>query len=199
MIENYEKYLEYLNGKLGEFFEKQKDYIKCQKGCAKCCKNAEFPFSFLEFKYLMQGFMTLEKEKQDLIEDNIFKIIEDKKIFTGKKFSYDCPFLIDDVCSVYKYRGIVCRTFGLLIPDSNDADNTKIPFCYKEGLNYSNVFDEEMNTLSTKKFEELGFKTPPLGFNVSHTYLTSEYFETNYNLKFGAKNILIDWFIILNS
>ena len=199
MIENYENYLEYLSNILSKFFEKQKEYIKCQKGCAKCCKNAQFPFSQLEFEYLMLGFSSLEKETQDIIERNIAKVIQDRKNFKGEKFSYNCPFLINESCSLYKYRGIVCRTFGLLIPDSQDENNTKIPFCYKYGLNYSMVVDEKTNTLSTKKYEQLGYKEQPLGFNISHTRLTNEYFEEKYKIKFGEKNMLIDWFIILNS
>ena len=195
MFKNYELYLAFLNEKLHGFFEKQKEYIKCQKGCAKCCKGAEYPFSLLEFQYLLQGFCNLDKETQNVIDRKIDKIIQEKKAYKGEKFSYDCPFLIDDACSVYNNRGIVCRAFGLLVPDDKDTENTKIPFCYKYGLNYANVYDEERNTLSTKKFEEGGYKIPPLGFNVSHTSLTNHYFEDAFNIKFGKKQTLINWLI----
>ena len=146
MIENYEKYLVFLNNKLTGFFDKQKPYIKCQKGCAKCCKNAEFPYSFMEFKYLLTGFMDLDKQIQDIVEENIKNTVEQKESFTGKTFFYDCPFLINDACCVYDYRGIVCRTFGLMAINKDKNGNTKAPFCIHEGLNYSMVFDEKINT-----------------------------------------------------
>ena len=56
-MENYLKYLEFIDSKLHKFFERQKDYIFCKKGCAKCCKNAEFPYSLIELKYLLTGFL----------------------------------------------------------------------------------------------------------------------------------------------
>ena len=193
MFENYEKYLAFINGKLESFFERQKPYIKCHKGCAKCCKNAEFPYSKTEFKYLLSGFLTLDKEIQDKIEIKIKETAEKKKKFKGDKFLYDCPFLINDVCSVYAYRGVVCRAFGLL--ESRENDNSKIPFCAYEGLKYSNVLDVEKKMITDEKFKALGIEQEPVSFNVSYKFLTDEAFENKYNFKFEEKKVLIDWFI----
>ncbi len=55
MLENYVTYLNFLSGKFTKFFEKQKPFIFCKKGCGKCCKNAEFPYSQIEAEYLMFG------------------------------------------------------------------------------------------------------------------------------------------------
>ena len=52
-FENYEKYLKFVQEKLNKFFEAQSPYISCKKGCAFCCKNAQFPYSELEFNYLV--------------------------------------------------------------------------------------------------------------------------------------------------
>ncbi len=195
MIENYENYLSFLNGKLSNFFERQREYIKCKKGCALCCKNAEFPYSLLEFKYLLTGFMNLDKEKQDIIERQLERVAEAKKNFKGQKFLYDCPFLIDDVCSLYEYRGIVCRTFGLLSQKKGEYDTAKVPFCVHKGLNYSMVLDEKTNKLSPEKYKALGFREEPLGFNIHYEFLTDEAFEKKFNFKFGEKRPLIDWFL----
>ena len=192
MTENYQKYISYLNGKISNFFEQQKDYIKCSKGCAKCCKNGEYPFSEAEFRYLLQGFVELDKKTQDIIEKNIVNVIEEKKKKNSEKFIYDCPFLVDNLCSVYDYRGIICRTFGLI--ENEEDDNIKVPFCSNEGLNYSNVLDKETNQLSTEIFEKSGLKTEPLGFNINYDFLTSEKFEKQFNINFGDKKPLIDWF-----
>ncbi len=193
MIDNYFKYLIFLNNKLQGFFQKQKPYIKCFKGCDKCCKNAEFPYSKMEFKYLLCGFLSLDKEIQDKIEYNISKTVEAKKKFKGTKFLYDCPFLIDGCCSVYKFRGIVCRTFGLI---TNVKDGkSKIPFCAYHGLNYSNVLDKEKSILSSEIFKTLNIDIEPLGFNISYDSLTNEYYEKKFNFKFGEKLPLIDWFL----
>jgi len=196
MFEKYQKYIEYLNEKLSNFFEQQKDYIKCTKGCSKCCKNGEYPFSEAEFKYILQGFVQLDKKTQDIIEKNIVDVIEEKKKNKSEKFIYNCPFLVDDLCSVYDYRGIVCRTFGLI--ENKEGNSAKIPFCYNEGLNYSNILDKKTNKLSMEKFKKSGFKTEPLGFNINYDFLTGEKFEKLFDFNFGGKKPLIDWFLSEN-
>ena len=139
MLENYITYLNFLSQKFDKFFESQKPYICCKKGCGKCCKNAQFPYSQIEFEYLMRGTLYLDIKTKEAIVNNIKTTLEAKKIFEGKKFLYDCPFLIDNVCAVYDYRGIVCRSFGL--PTVGENGKIKAPFCCFQGLNYSNVLE----------------------------------------------------------
>ena len=190
MTEDYKKYLKYLNEKLSKFFESQKEYIKCSKGCSKCCEKGEYPYSETELKYLLSGFLELDKKTQDIIEQNILEVIEQKKN-TDEKFLYKCPFLINNACSVYEYRGIICRTFGLIDSTNEPA---KLPFCAYEGLNYSNVADSEQNIITEKKYKQSGSLNKPLGFNISYDLLTSEKVENVFNFKFGDKKSLIDWF-----
>lgn len=192
MLCNYAVYLEFLNEKLKKFFESQKPYIFCRKGCAKCCKNSQFPYSAIEFRYLLNGALTLDKRIQENIEANIKELLEKKKKFRGKKFLYDCPFLVDDVCSVYPYRGVICRTFGLMTNTVNQK--IKAPFCAFKGLNYSNVLNLRKKTISVRKFKKLNTKLEPLGFNISYKYLTCEDYERTFNIKFGESKPVIDWF-----
>ncbi len=195
MLKNYIVYLNFINEKLNKFFERQKAYIFCKKGCAKCCKNAEFPYSDIELKYLLSGASKLPLETMNLIDKKIGKILEDKKNFKGKRFLYDCPFLIDDVCTVYEFRGIVCRTFGLAT-SGNENGKVKVPFCAYEGLNYSNVVDGDK--ISKERFEEFqktaGNVEEPVGFHIGYDFLTGEDFEKSFNIKFGNKKPLIEWF-----
>ena len=193
MFENYEKYLAFFNKELNKFFKEQEPYIFCKKGCAKCCKNAEFPYSELEVNYLKNGFKLLDKTKQNIIYKNIESVKKAKAEFNGSKFLYTCPFLADDICCIYEYRGVVCRTFGLIANDN--SKNAKLPFCYSEGLNYSNVVDIEKKQITREKYLQTGIKTEPLGYNISYDFLTSPKFEKVFNIKFGDKKPLIDWFI----
>lgn len=193
MFTNYEKYLNFIGSKIDKFFERQKPYIFCKKGCAKCCKNAEFPFSLIELKYLLTGFLQLEPEKQKIIEENLNKLKKEKEAFEGENFRYDCPFLINDECSVYPYRGVICRSFGLL---SNGLDgHVKVPFCCYEGYNYSNVIDLDTKMISAEKVKTGNFKEEPLAFNVTYNYLTDADFEKEFNFQFGEKKPLLNWFI----
>lgn len=195
MLENYIIYLKFLENKLTKFFDKQKPYIRCQKGCGLCCQNAQFPYSKLEIDYLMTGAWQLDLETKKLVAQNINRILQEKKVFNGKpdEFKYDCPFLINNVCSVYNYRGIICRTFGLMYVGSDEK--VKIPFCCFKGYNYANVIQDGSGVISSEKVKALGNVEEPVAFNISYKFLTGEDFEQGFNIKFGEKKPLIDWFI----
>ena len=190
-MDNFVKYLEIIQNNLDKFFEQQAPYIACKKGCGLCCQNAEFPFSEIEFNYLIKGSFALSKEIQTKVEENISNVLKDKKAFVGEKFKYNCPFLINNVCSIYEHRGIVCRTFGLI---EENRDKAKIPFCHEKGMNYSNVIDEEKNTISQEKYLALNEKKRPLAYNINYDFLTSSKVEQEFCFKFGDKKPLIDWF-----
>ena len=67
-FEDFAKYKQYLNTitkVLNEYFEDQKEYICCKVGCAHCCQHGQYPFSDLEFKYLLLGFLQLDIEKKN--------------------------------------------------------------------------------------------------------------------------------------
>ena len=147
MLENYLVYLQLIDEKLNKFFTKQKPFIYCKKGCGLCCKNAQFPYSQIELEYLMIGVRQLDEEKKSIISQNINKLKQQKAEHPGKDFKYDCPFLINNECSVYSYRGIVCRTFGLGYYDDT-KDCVKLPECVHSGLNYSEFYDSKSGTLS---------------------------------------------------
>lgn len=190
-MDNFIKYLNFLQNNLDKFFEQQTPYIACKKGCGLCCKNAQFPFSEMEFNYLIQGSLILPSDIQAKIEENIGQIKKEKSEFNGDVFKYNCPFLIDNVCSVYEHRGIVCRSFGLI---ESTEEKAKIPFCHSNGMNYSNVVDDENMTISQEKYLALKEEKRPLAYNINYKFLTSVKVEQEFGFKFGEKKPLIDWF-----
>ncbi len=193
VLENYLVYLNVIEKKVNKFFDEQKPYIFCKKGCAKCCQNAEFPFSKIEFCYLMEGASKLPLETKQIISDNITKILTQRKQCTKEEFLYTCPFLINNVCSVYQYRGIVCRTFGLMSIGSDGR--VKVPFCCFQGMNYSNVLEDGGTQISREKYQKLGYEKEPVAFNINYNFLTDADFENGFHFKFGEKKPLIEWFI----
>ena len=181
-----------MNKKLNKFFENQYPYIYCKKGCAKCCQNGEYPFSAIEFDFLMIGFSRLPEELQEKVLSKIKYIKKEKQKQKNGKFIYECPFLFNNECCVYEYRGIICRSFGLIA--INNQGDSKIPFCAFEGLNYSNVLDVDTKIISLEKYEKLGNIPQPLAFNVRYDFLTSKSIADNFKIDFGDKKPLIDWF-----
>lgn len=187
MLENYLLYLKFLDKKLSKFFEKQKPYIKCKKGCGKCCKNAQFPYSQIEMVYLLQGATKLDDKSINKIMQNISEIKKTKENSNSneKEFSYDCPFLINNECSVYEYRGVICRSFGLM--NINEEGKILMPFCCFQGYNYANVM--EGKNISAKKFRLLNIKEEPTAFHTDYKFLTDKDFEKMFKFKFGKKSL----------
>lgn len=192
-MENYIKYLNFIDEKLTKFFNSQKPFIFCKKGCARCCQNAIFPYSLIEMNYLMSGMFFLSEEIQDKIAENIDKLLKIRETFSGNEFRYTCPFLINNECAVYDYRGVVCRAFGLMTQDKNKK--IKVPFCCFDGLNYSNVVDFSTQKVSPEKYSQVGCEEEPVAHNVSYEFLTNPEFEKEFNFCFGTKKPLIEWFI----
>ena len=193
MIENYIVYLKYIDTKINDFFKRQKPYIMCKKGCAMCCKNAQIPYTKIEMDYLMLGAWNLPDEQKRQVAENVKKVLKQKEEYKGDDFRYDCPFLIDNVCSVYDFRGIICRSFGLMTVGKDGR--IKVPFCCFQGLNYSNVMEDNCNKISSEKFKKLGYKEEPVAFNVNYEFLTDPDFEKGFHFEFGEKKPLIDWFV----
>ena len=185
-FENYEKFLSSVNDDLKKIFDYQKEYIHCQKGCAYCCKQGDYPISEIEYDYLMSGFEKLDNDLKTKIEENIKKTKSE-----GDTESYTCPFLIDNSCSVYEYRPFVCRTFGVLTEDAKG--NPAFPFCATKGLNYSAIYDEEKHHLSAELVEKHHFKIFPKIFRVNNKVIMNLPLAKELNIDFGEAKKMIDF------
>ena len=197
MIEKYEHFLELLDTRLLQvFFERQKDYIHCKSGCSLCCESGEYPFSEIEFRYVMIGYNTLSENEKIIVKEKVLELKALKSNSSNDEFMYECPFLIDKKCSIYKYRGIICRTHGLIyyLTDNDGNVKNKAPKCVYFGLNYSNVYDKTTKTLSVELWEKTGIKTEPVGYNIGLKTILNSDLAKGLELKFGAEKALIDWF-----
>ena len=182
MINRYRKYLELLDVRLSHMFEKQAPFIKCKNGCAYCCKDGEYPLSELEYVNLMMYYETLSNDLKDAINSNIKKLLQ-----TNKHKFYECPFLINNSCSVYSARPLLCRSFGL-ISFMNDG-RPKMPFCVELGLNYADVSDK--NTHQLVRCAEDG--TEPKAYNIDRRTLRDKETENLFDIFFGEDKALVEW------
>ena len=182
--------------RINAHFEDQKEYIHCKEGCSLCCEKGEYPCSELEFEFLKIGFMSLDKEIQQQIVNNVIQLKAEKDKCTDKIFMHKCPFLINHRCSVYPYRMIICRTFGLSYYDKDEYEKRnvlKVPFCIEQGLNYSEVYDQKNKSFSTELFKKTGYKKEPLTYNLGVEFLVKKFGQEIMDLDFGEFKRLIDW------
>ena len=195
-MEKYEKYLEIIDSYLVKFFEQQSPYIFCQKGCSICCEDGEYPFSKIEFNYIMNGYSQLPENVKGKIKKNIDKLKKKKAKSKKENFSHKCPFLIEKSCSLYKYRALVCRSYGLaaFYYTKDGKKKYKLPCCVKKGLNYSSVFDKKEGIFTTQKWKASGIEIEPVSYNVSLQYLLDNELTQYLNLDLKEQKVLMDWF-----
>jgi len=104
-------------------------HITCKKGCSSCCVNLSvFPVEF-------------EAIKKEMAIDG----------FDPSSIVFDenatCGFLKDDLCQIYKYRPVICRTHGLPIVFLNDDNPSEIfkevSFCELNFNNFNEYDDDD--------------------------------------------------------
>ena len=189
LIENYEIFLESFDKILAELFENQKEYIKCKKGCCICCQQGDYPFSQLEFTYLTHGFLQLPNSQKQIVQSNIQKLLKKKENCpNNKRFEHVCPFLIDNQCCVYKYRGIICRTFGLCYYD-DEKKYIRLPGCVHNGLNYAKVYDKKTGMLNIDSI-------PTTNLRINKVFESKQ--ALDLKLDCGEIRPMLDWLILDN-
>ena len=204
-LASYKAYLTLIHTRmLDKYFEEQKPYICCKAGCSYCCQQGQYPMTEIELSYLMLGYKLLPFDIQLKVRENFEKLKARYDFFKqhhgGTKdhpiFMHRCPFLVDNKCSVYDFRAIICRTHGLLFfVEENGVQKNKIPYCVHYGLNYSNIYDEETETLSDEKMKTLGLTQEPIAYNLGLKTLLKKEITQNFNFEFGEVKALIDWFM----
>jgi Fe-S-cluster containining protein len=95
------------------FFEKNQVHINCRKGCATCCYTDLSVFE-LEAEHIRDWFESLDEDQKEILRKSWQEPQSGKKNIFGEMTS-PCTFLIDDVCTIYEARPLICRTQGLLL------------------------------------------------------------------------------------
>ncbi len=82
--------------------ERFKKKLKCRPGCIECCMN--FSVLPMEAAFIAEKIKELSPAQTD--DDT------------------NCPFLLENQCSIYNIRPIICRTQGLPIAYINEASSS---------------------------------------------------------------------------
>lgn len=106
-----------------------KEYFPCKPKCSFCCKHDVVITQFeAEYISLKTG-----------IKINM-------KPFTFSNHS-DCPFLKDNLCSIYKYRPLICRTYHIATTPDN---------CEKKLIDKSLQYGTEFGGYGNPIFRAIG-------------------------------------------
>ena len=123
----FKKYLELRNCIDSECSKLWKIHFKnmsCKSGCSSCCQA--FKVLPIEHEFI----------KAQLATTN-FLINRDAKL-------KDCKFLVEDKCTIYEHRPIICRTHGYpLVRLNEEVQGYEVSYC---NLNFKNISLSFFNT-----------------------------------------------------
>jgi len=95
-----------------EYEKKYKDQMQCSSGCSHCCIGELSIFSW-EAELIIQWFLSLNIQAQlDLKKEWAIETNHNFTNVEGEK-KQPCTFLVENKCSIYPRRPIICRTQGM--------------------------------------------------------------------------------------
>ena len=104
--------------------ERYKAHLQCRAGCSGCCHHhlSIFPVEAAAVKIAIQA---LPQDTKNIIQQQANDILEQE----AKGNPVACPLLVDDKCSIYDSRPIICRTQGLPLLYEAEDGNLEVDFC----------------------------------------------------------------------
>ncbi len=124
MTEPYRQLIEYADSLTAKLSSRYAEHLVCRSGCSGCCHHHLSVFS-VEAATVRAGIEALPEPLRIQLNEQARKTLE----LEARGQSAICPMLIDDRCSVYESRPMICRTQGLpLLIEAEDGE-AEVDFC----------------------------------------------------------------------
>lgn len=146
-------YLKQLHEKVAEHNQKVEAHypqgMHCKNGCSKCCYVDLSVFN-IEAEFIRDWFSSLSLEVKSIIKEKWNKPLAVQENFFGQMVE-SCPFLVNESCSIYEARPLICRTQGLplkfTLEEQEDVDACPLNFNDQE-LEMGDCLDlDRLNTI----------------------------------------------------
>lgn len=141
--------------KLGQLYQKVSDFERglnddarqlsqCRLGCSRCCYTelAVFP---LEARSIEGFFRALSTEDQNALKEKWKRPLSQARDFHEQEVEA-CPFLIDESCTIYEARPLICRTQGLGLKFAFENQEA-VDICPKNESMLDSLADSELLNL----------------------------------------------------
>ena len=123
-LEMYRQLIEGVNDLTSQLNERYQAHLQCGAGCSGCCHHHLSVFA-VEAAVLTEAIQALPEAQQTRIRQQANEVKERE----AKGESVACPLLVDNLCSVYESRPLICRTQGLPLLYEADDGAQEIDFC----------------------------------------------------------------------
>lgn len=99
-------------------------HLVCRAGCSGCCHHHLSVFA-VEAENLREAFELLPEELRSRVKAQAREVV--RRESQGEPVA--CPMLIDDRCSIYASRPLICRTQGLPLLMETEDGRQEVDFC----------------------------------------------------------------------
>jgi uncharacterized protein len=123
-VSSYKKFIEQVDLLSAKFQARYSKHLVCRAGCSGCCHHHLSVFA-VEAEETRAAIESLPAPIRASVEEQAREVI--KREALGEKVA--CPLLVDDRCSIYESRPLICRTQGLpLLLETEDGEQ-EVDFC----------------------------------------------------------------------
>ncbi len=122
--ELYQQLIANVDDLTSQLNERYKSHLQCGAGCSGCCHHHLSVFA-VEAAVLTDAIQALPQATQERIQQQAQEV----KVLEVRDERVACPLLVDNLCSVYESRPLICRTQGLPLLYEADDGAQEIDFC----------------------------------------------------------------------
>lgn len=136
-LTDYRAFIQSVDALAAKLTTRYRAHLLCRVGCSGCCHHhlSVFP---VEAASVQSAIASLTDEVQQQLQTQAKAVME--KGANGEAVS--CPLLLEDRCSIYESRPLICRTQGLPLLYETDDGAQEVDFC---PLNFTT--EEALNDL----------------------------------------------------
>ncbi len=155
-LREYKKLRNEIDNRCNQLHQEHKNHTQCHKGCSSCCMD--FKLLPVEYHYILNQ---IKNKKVEIIPDHE----KDK-----------CVFLVNDLCSIYEHRPVICRSHGLpILFTDEEFNNLSLTFC---PLNFQDVNDDYFTLENSYNQDRFNSKLFSINQSFIKTFQDEQYAET---------------------
>ena len=116
----YQQFLQHINDLSERLHTHYAQHLVCRAGCSGCCHHHLSVFK-IEANAIAEAVAALPEEMRQRVTEQARQMTDDEAVA--------CPLLVNDRCSIYAARPIICRTQGLPLLLEAENGTPEVDFC----------------------------------------------------------------------